>query len=169
MKLLFLLLFAWSAHAETLVGKVVSVADGDTLTVANGEVRYKVRLSGIDAPEGTQAFGSDARHSLSELTLGRIVSVEWHKRDRYRRLVGKVIVDGSDICLKQIQLGWAWHYREYEREQSAGDRVAYSRAESSARAARLGLWADPEPIPPWNLRMRTKSPAAIAPTIGAQK
>jgi endonuclease YncB( thermonuclease family) len=169
MKFLLLLLFAWSAYAETLVGKVVSVADGDTLTVVNAEGRYKIRLSGIDAPEGTQAFGDSSRQSLVTLTLGKVATIEWHKRDRYGRLVGQVLVNGEDVCLKQIQLGLAWHYKEYEREQSAGERVAYSRAENTAKAARLGLWADPEPIPPWNLRMRTKPPTQATPPIPASK
>jgi endonuclease YncB( thermonuclease family) len=134
-------------------GRVVAVEDGDTIVVlddANG--MYKIRLQGIDAPEGGQAFGDRSGQSLSEMVSGKQVEIEWSKRDRYRRLVGKVLSDGSDICLQQIRAGMAWHYKHYQNEQSVEDRELYANAENEARTERLGLWSDEKPVPPWRFR-----------------
>ena len=134
-------------------GRVVAVEDGDTIVVlddANG--MYKIRLQGIDAPEGGQAFGDRSGQSLSEMVSGKQVEIEWSKRDRYRRLVGKVLSDGSDICLQQIRAGMAWHYKHYQNEQSVEDRELYANAENEARTERLGLWSDENPVPPWRFR-----------------
>ena len=134
-------------------GRVVAVEDGDTIVVlddANGT--YKIRLQGIDAPEGGQAFGDRSGQSLSEMVSGKQVEIEWSKRDRYRRLVGKVLSDGNDVCLQQIKAGMAWHYKYYQDEQSARDRELYATAENEAHSARLGLWSDENPIPPWQFR-----------------
>ena len=134
-------------------GRVVAVEDGDTIVVlddANG--MYKIRLQGIDAPEGGQAFGIRSGQTLSEMLSGKQVEIEWSKRDQYRRLVDKVISDGSDICLQQIREGMAWHYKHYQNEQSVEDRELYANAENEARTERLGLWSDENPIPPWQFR-----------------
>jgi endonuclease YncB( thermonuclease family) len=80
------------------------------------------------------------------------VTVDYDKRDRHGRIVGKVLLEGNDICIRQIEDGLAWHFKKYEDEQPAVDRVRYSRAESDARAARMGLWRDPRPVPPWEFR-----------------
>ncbi|MGH8658498.1 MAG: thermonuclease family protein [Gammaproteobacteria bacterium] len=106
-----------SAAADTLSGRVVGVADGDTVTVLGQKhEQHKVRLSGIDAPEKSQPFGSRAKQSLSDLAYGRCVSVEWRKRDRYRRIVGMVFEGGRDINLEQVRRGLAWHYKQYQSE-----------------------------------------------------
>lgn len=134
-------------------GQVVAVEDGDTIVVlddANGT--YKIRLQGIDAPEGGQSFGDRSGQSLSEMASGKQVEIEWSKRDRYRRIVGKVLLEGNDVCLQQIKAGMAWHYKYYQDEQSAIDRELYATAENEARSARLGLWSDENPIPPWQFR-----------------
>lgn len=141
------------AGAETLAGRVVGVADGDTITVlAAGNVQEKIRVAGIDAPEKKQPFGQASKLSLSNLVYGRPVTVEWRKRDRYRRIVGQVFVSGRDAGLEQIRTGMAWHYRKYQGEQSPHDRDRYAVAESDARLAHRGLWRDPDPIPPWDWR-----------------
>ena len=141
------------AYADQLLGKVVGVADGDTVTVLDSnEKEYKVRLAGIDAPEKKQAFGQISKQHLSDLVYGKQVIVEWRKRDKYSRIVGKVIVDGNDACLDQVDSGLAWHYKQYAGEQSEEDRKAYANAEVSARSVRKGLWKDGQPIPPWEFR-----------------
>ncbi|MGH9960791.1 MAG: thermonuclease family protein [Pyrinomonadaceae bacterium] len=76
------------------------------------------------------------------------------KRYRHGRIVGKVVLEGNDICIRQIGDGLAWHFMKYEDEQPAVDRVRYSRAESAARAGRIGLWRDTHPVPPWQFRKR---------------
>lgn len=147
------LLCGLACQAATIEGQVVGVADGDTVTVLDAnKVQHKVRLSGIDAPEKKQAFGQRAKDSLSDLVFNKQVSVETDKKDRYRREVGKILVDGADANLAQVTRGFAWHYKTYEREQSVDDRKLYNFAESEARAARRGLWRDVAPIPPWDFR-----------------
>lgn len=141
------------AQASTIVGRVVGVADGDTVTVLDADrVQHKVRLSGIDAPERTQAFGTRSKQSLSDLVFSKTVTVEATKVDRYGRTIGKVLVDGRDSNLIQVQRGFGWHYRAYAPEQSPSDRALYALAEREARAARRGLWADASPIAPWDFR-----------------
>ena len=144
--------------AAVLTGQVVGISDGDTLKVldANHQV-HTIRLMGIDAPEKAQPFGQRAKQSLSALVFQQQVQVEWHKQDRYGRIVGQVRTRaGVDVCLEQLQRGMAWHYKQYEREQSPADRQSYAAAEAEARAAKLGLWRDAAPLPPWHFRRNGK-------------
>lgn len=139
--------------ADVYPGLVVSIADGDTITVLDdAKIQRKVRLAGIDAPEKAQAFGNVSRQHLAELVFQKRVTIEFEKQDRYQREVGKVLIAGKDANLEQIKAGLAWHYKKYEREQSLADRQAYSAAESSAAIERRGLWRDPSPTPPWDFR-----------------
>ena len=141
------------APNSTFNGHVVSVADGDTIVVIDDAKRsYEIRLQGIDAPEGGQAFGDRSRENLSGLVADKEVTVSWFKRDRYGRIVGQVSINGADICLEQIKAGMAWHYKYFQSEQTAEDRRLYADAEVEARASRLGLWSDANPVPPWNFR-----------------
>lgn len=133
------------------------MADGDTITVLDAnKVQHKVRLAGIDAPERTQPYGERSRESLDELVAGKTVIVETHKKDRYKRLVGKVLVDGHDVNIEQVRRGMAWFYREYAHEQSATDRQGYDQAEIEAKGFRKGLWADKSPVPPWEFRQKNR-------------
>ncbi len=137
------------AHANVLLGHVVAVSDGDTITVIDdNKQRHVIRLMGIDAPEKAQAYGQKAKESLSDLVFNKEVSVTWFKRDRYGRTVGQVYVDDTDVCLEQIKRGLAWHYKDYEREQSVEDRSRYEIAEEQARNASIGLWRDKNPHAP---------------------
>ena len=135
--------------------RVVGVHDGDTITVVDAAKRqYKIRLSGIDAPELGQEFGRQAKQSLSGLVFGKDIVVIHDKVDRWGRLVGKVMVGGSDANLAMIEAGLAWHFKKYEKEQAQVDRRAYSDAEVRARQTRIGLWSQPNPLPPWEYRAR---------------
>ena len=78
--------------------------------------------------------------------------VDYNKYDRYGRTLGKVLVNGDDVNLEQIESGMAWHYKKYQGEQTPADRVKYSDAELEARRHKLGLWHDPNPMPPWEYR-----------------
>jgi endonuclease YncB( thermonuclease family) len=156
--LLFALLVSLACQAATIEGLVVAVADGDTVTVLDADkVQHKIRLAGIDAPEKKQDFGQRSKQSLSDLVFSKTVAVETDKKDRYGREIGKVLVNGVDANLEQVQRGFAWHYKAYEREQSANDRKLYDFAESEARAAKSGLWRDAEPVPPWDYRKAKRS------------
>ena len=152
---MLVLCLVFQAQAETLLGKVIHVQDGDSITVLDEtHTQHKIRLSGIDAPERRQAFGNVSKESLAEQVAGQSVAVEWDKVDRYGRKVGKVLLAGMDSNLVQIKRGLAWHYKQYEREQSPADRQSYAAAEVEARAAKLGLWRDAEPLPPWEFRRK---------------
>lgn len=106
-----MLAFSFPALAETLSGRVVHVADGDTITVLDvRNQQHKIRLAGIDAPERKQAYGNASKKHLASLVAGKAVSVDWQKRDKYKRIIGKVLLDGQDICLEQIKAGMTWHY-----------------------------------------------------------
>ncbi len=139
--------------ADTLTGKVGRVVDGDTLYVLDANYKdHKIRLAGIDAPERRQAYGLASRKHLLSIVAGKQVTVEYQKRDRYGRIVGKVLLDGIDVCLEQVKVGFAWHYKKYQHEQSAEDRELYADAENKARNERLGLWRENNPMPPWEYR-----------------
>jgi endonuclease YncB( thermonuclease family) len=142
---------------------VVGVSDGDTLTIlvvgqppAQGDrpVRQQitVRVSGIDAPEKAQPFGERSKQALSQCAFGKQALIDVIKRDRFGRSVAKLTVDGTDCGLRQIQDGLAWHFRKYMSDQPPPDRVSYAAAQDKAREERLGLWADPSPVPPWEFR-----------------
>lgn len=144
---------SFPAYAGTLTGLVVGVVDGDTVKVLTDEmIEERVRLSGIDSPERGQPFGQVSKKHLSDQVYNQYVTVEWHKRDRYQRIVGRVMVNGVDANLEQLRAGWAWHYKRYEGEQSADERQLYATAEAEARKALRGLWQDPEPVAPWDWR-----------------
>ena len=150
---LLLLLAQPIALADALSGRVVRVTDGDTIVVLDASnTQHKIRLQGIDAPERGQTFGTKSKEHLSDLVAGKTVAVDYSKRDRYQRIVGKVLLDGKDMNLVQVQDGMAWHYKKYKDEQTTDDRIAYSDAELDARRHKRGLWVDGNPIPPWEYR-----------------
>jgi len=158
--LLFLASIACTALGSEIVGQVVGVADGDTITVlVDGHDSVKVRLAGIDAPEKAQPFGAVSKRHLSDRVFGRPVTVEWTKKDRYGRVIGRVLADGEDVCLDQVRSGLAWHYKHYASEQAAGQRTAYAAAEEQARQEKAGLWSQPNPVPPWEFRHPERSGA----------
>jgi endonuclease YncB( thermonuclease family) len=155
--LLAAFLFSTPSIAATLQGRVVAVTDGDTVKVLDAShTEWKIRLMGIDAPEKKQAFGNKSKSNLSDLVYGKTVTVEYSKKDKYGRTVGKIIVNGVDANLEQIRAGMAWHYKKYEKEQPVEDRDTYARSEDRARAGQRGLWVDAEPVPPWDWRKAKK-------------
>ena len=111
---LITIFFSFSIDAKELIVQVIKVVDGDTITIldANKE-QFKIRLSGIDAPEKKQAFGNVSKQSLSEMIAGKEVTIDYNKRGRYGRIIGKVLLDSKDINLEQVKRGLAWHYKQY--------------------------------------------------------
>jgi len=144
-----------SFAANIIEGKVVGVADGDTITVLDAsKAQHRIRLVGIDAPEKAQAFGERSKQALSKMVYGKQVTVLWDKKDRYDRVLGKVLADWGDVNLAQVEDGMAWHYKRYMNDQSIKDQLAYDDAEQTARRLKKGLWADANPTPPWDWRRR---------------
>lgn len=159
---LALLLMSGHAASNTLTGEVVALSDGDTVTVLdNAKCQHKVRLAGIDAPEKRQAFGERSKQNLAAMVFRKQVIVEWHKSDRYGRIVGKVLVEQTDAGLAQLRAGMAWHYKQYAREQTPEDRAAYAGAEDTAQEAHVGLWSQREAVPPWDFRKAANSSAQL--------
>ncbi len=143
--------------AATLTGRTVRVTDGDTIVIlSEGNIQHKIRLQGIDAPERGQSYGTKSKEHLSESVAGRFVVVEYDKKDRYGRIIGKVLVGGQDACLSQISAGFAWHYKKYQKEQTESDRLLYSEMENKAHEAKRGLWQDSHAMPPWEYRARKR-------------
>jgi endonuclease YncB( thermonuclease family) len=155
---LFLLLASTALSQETIVSaKVVGIADGDTVkALVAGNELLRVRLSWIDAPEKSQAFGQRSKQHLSELVFGREVELHTHGLDRYGRTLAVVILDGVDINLEQVRSGMAWCYTRYIAEAPADIQASYRQAEAEAWEQQRGLWSERDPIPPWEWRRAAK-------------
>jgi micrococcal nuclease len=139
-------------------GKVVSISDGDTITVLRGRTSVKIRLHGIDSPESGQDFGTRAKQAASEMAFGKIVTVQPRGTDRYGRTVAEVTLpEGRSLNHEMVRLGMAWWFQAY----APGDRML-ERLETEAREAKRGLWSQPSPIPPWDRRQHTRLPAGLA-------
>ncbi len=134
-----------AAHAD-FTGKVVAVADGDTITVMRDLVPVKLRLLEIDAPEKKQAFGARSKQSLSDLCFNKTATLIEKGRDRYGRTLARVSCEGVDANAEQVRRGMAWVYDRY-----VTDRALYA-VQIEARDAGRGLWADPDAVPPWQWR-----------------
>jgi endonuclease YncB( thermonuclease family) len=151
--LVALLVQAGQILAATIEGRVVGVSDGDTITVLDAaKTQHKIRLAGIDAPESKQAFGQASKKHLSDLVFGKNVTLDCGKTDKYRREVCVVLVNGQDANLAQVKAGMAWWYRKYQKEQTPRQREEYEGAETAAKAGRIGLWQETDPVPPWEWR-----------------
>jgi len=141
------------AHAPKgrFEGEVVAVLDGDTIEVMHGGSAVRVRLAGIDCPEKRQPFGKKAKQRVADLVFDKRVSVDVATEDRYGRKVGVVTLpDGGSLNELLIREGFAWWYRRYSEDKRLGA------LEANARKARLGLWTDPNPTPPWEWRHQRK-------------
>ena len=145
--LLVTLLLAFTASAFEFTGKVVSVTDGDTITVLyEGRKQYKVRLQHIDCPESAQPFSTRAKQSLSKKVFGKVVTVKWDEMDRYKRILGDVYLGKQWVNLELVKEGLAWHYKFYSKDK------AMAAVEKAAQAAKLGIWSMPNQTPPWDFR-----------------
>ena len=158
----FVILFTlniYSAKAD-FTAKVEKVVDGDTVYVVNKSgKKFKVRLTGIDAPEKNQPYGLASSFQLKEALINEWVLLKSKSKngnlysvDRYNRVLAKIILDGRDINLFQVSSGYAWHFKKYQKQQSPSDQILYSQAETNAKKNELGLWSEKKPISPWKWR-----------------
>lgn len=160
--LAILLMASWLTAAQAkpgphppfeVTGTVIKNHDGDTIkmqTVDHGVV--DVRFSNVDTPETGQAYWKAARGYLRSLVAGKAVTIRCYKRDRYEREVCHVSVGGSDTGLALVKHGYAWYAHMFSEELGSSQQKAYSEAEQLARRQRIGLWQDPDPMPPWECR-----------------
>ena len=153
--LLLPLLLAASPALADIRGKVISIQDGDTLTVVIDRRQVKVRLTDIDAPELRQPFGTRSRQSLSEMCFGKLASLNVRGQDRYHRSLAQVTCEGKDANAEQVRRGYAWTYVRFARRDSP-----LRALEQEAKAARRGLWADAAPVAPWDWRRNGRAAAS---------
>jgi endonuclease YncB( thermonuclease family) len=148
-----MLLAVIPAGAQVITGRVVGVADGDTLTALEGRVRHKIRLNGIDAPEMGQPFSNQAKEYASSLAFGKTVTVRRRSTDRYGRMVADVeLPGGGSLNREMVRAGLAWWFRRYAPKERE-----LARLEREARDARRGLWAGPAPpVAPWEWRKQAR-------------
>jgi endonuclease YncB( thermonuclease family) len=162
-RLALVLIFVLAARAccatprRSLVGQVVKIADGDTLTVLDSaRNQHKIRLAGIDAPEKAQAFGTQARNALAAAVFRQTVRVDVTDTDRYGREVGRVFCAGHFVNADLVRAGFAWRYVQWDK---TGE---FAPLEADARRHRRGLWADSHPVPPWEFRKAKRGGANLA-------
>jgi micrococcal nuclease len=144
------------APSGEFTGRVVGIADGDTLLVLDStNQQHKIRLNGIDAPESHQAFGERAKQFLAAKVFGKELRVVTKKIDYYHRQVADVFIGDRLINKEMVEEGWAWHFVKYSNDPEL------TAAENRARAAKLGLWADAHPVAPWDFRSPKLTFAAL--------
>ena len=133
--LLALIILSSYLFSLELIGKVVKVSDGDTVTILTSDkTQHKIRLNDIDAPEKKQAFGNKSKDNLAKYIAGKTVTVQYQKKDKYKRILGTIYYNNTDINLQQVKDGYAWVYKKYSNNQT------YYKAERTARDKRVGLW-----------------------------
>lgn len=135
---------------DTFTGRVVGVKDGDTIEVLFEGHSYTVRLANIDCPEKSQAFGQAARKFTSEFCFGKEVTVSSRGKDQYKRLLANVTLNGVSLNHELVKNGFAWCYTKYSTDPELPE------LETIARHNKVGLWADEQPVEPWNWRKEKK-------------
>ncbi len=152
----FFLLMAFAESpaiaSEAFTAKVIVVIDGDTIVVLKNNQQVKIRLAGIDCPEKSQPFGSNAKQALSDLIYRKEISFQIVAVDRYQRLVAHLFFNGDNINKKMLANGSCFAYRKHLEDKS------FIFLEAKAQKAKLGLWALPEEqrIKPWEWRKLKK-------------
>jgi len=150
---LALIWLASTAFGADFQAKVIHIADGDTITVLNAATneQLKIRLNGIDCPEKTQAYGNKAKQFTKDLVGGQTVTIQAFDTDRYGRTIGDVVVeDGRNLSQELVKAGYAWWFFKYSDDEQLGI------LEVKAKIAKVGLWKDKNPVPPWIFRHRNK-------------
>ncbi|EBG5498790.1 micrococcal nuclease [Salmonella enterica subsp. enterica] len=148
-KLISLLIFLCPVivQAAELNGKVIHVLDGDTIEVLQDNKPVRIRLANIDAPEKKQAYGRWSTSQLKDLLGAQPVTVTYTQTDRYGRIIGRVFTtNGIEANRFMVKSGAAWIYERYNTDP------ALPGLQVEARLEQRGLWADVNPVPPWEWR-----------------
>lgn len=144
-----ILFLSTNVEASTLFGRVIEINDGDVITVFNLNRPVRIKLLAVDAPEAGQAFGDVAKKHLSTLVYDKSVLVEYWSIAADGSLVGRVMLNTTDIGAQMIRDGAAWFDASNQERLSAADREVYQQSEQAARSERRGLWQADSPIAPW--------------------
>lgn len=149
---MILLWFASPAIAADFQAKVIHISDGDTITVLNDTNEHiKIRLNGIDCPEKGQAYGKKSEQFTKDLVHGKMVTIQAYDQDKYGRTIGDVILeDGRNLSQELVEAGYAWWFFKYSDDEQLGI------LEVKAKIAKVGLWVDINPVPPWIYRHRNE-------------
>lgn len=140
---IFLIMLFISIESYALSGKVISVSDGDTLTIlTNDKKKVRIRLLNIDAPELNQPYGDQAKWLLNKLVYSRQVYIDESGKDIYNRILGTVYYGQTNINKQMVFSGYAWAYRKGLNDKS------YISLEKTAKDNKRGLWQDNNPIDP---------------------
>lgn len=133
--------------------KVIAIKDGDTFVILFEGKEQVVRFAHIDCPEKKQPFGKKAKYFVSDICFGKNIKlVHENKYDRYKRLIAEVILeDGTNLNKELVKQGLAWHFKNYSEDYK------YAELETEARNNKIGLWKEPNPMPPWEARKRHKN------------
>ena len=153
--MLFVLVACQSASRKideknSLTYRVIGIRDGDTFNLLINGKSKGIRLGDIDCPEKGQPFGKAAKQFASDLCFGKEVRlVTENKSAGWGRIVGWIYVDDT-VCVNKelVKAGLAWQYDKYS------DNEEYAQLENEAREKKVGLWADANPIPPWDWRKK---------------
>lgn len=142
-----LFLFPGILCAKEIEGNVVRVLDGDTIEVLQDRTPVRIRLINIDAPEKKQPFGRWSTNQLKGLVAAQPVTVAYTQTDRYGRIIGRVFTtNGTEASRFMVQSGAAWVYERYNADK------ALPALQREAQTQKRGLWADSQPVPPWEWR-----------------
>lgn len=145
--LLLLLFLLAPAQAEILKGDVAGISSGDAITIVDETgIQHRVKLVGIDAPQLSEPLGKRSYQSLSDLLDKLPISVEVRGRDNFKRIFGKVMLNGRDVALRQIEAGLALHAAS--DLQSDEERRRYARTQETARTAKVGVWREQSSLEP---------------------
>ena len=159
--LVIVMLFLLSTYSfADFTAKVINIVDGDTIDILDdNNHKLRIRLLGIDAPELKQNFGYDSFSYLNKILFGKSVMIisrpeknKPYTLGYYKRVIGKVVMNGRDINLEMIKKGIAWHFKKYKKSQPIDERHSYNKAENYARDKNIGLWSEENPLPPWEWR-----------------
>ena len=134
------------SRTYVVLGKVISITDGDTITILVNNRPAKIRLAEIDAPEQHQAYGMKAKQYIGNLIFGKKVRVNVDDMDEYGHLLGRVYINKLDVNADLVEKGYAWANLQYAEDSNL------ARLEVLARKNKRGLWAGPNPEPPWQWR-----------------
>jgi len=164
-RLIIIILFLLSTYTYAdFNAEVLRIIDGDTVVVVDSDgQKLRIRLLGIDTPEKNQRFGYESSAYLKKILNKQSVTIisspdknKPYTLGYYKRIIGKIFLNGRDINLEMIQKGMAWHFKKYKKSQPMNDRYSYNKAEVNARKKNIGLWKNENPLPPWKWRKLNK-------------
>jgi micrococcal nuclease len=144
-KILLFLFTCFISQAQSY--KVIGIIDGDTYDILVNMRPVRVRMYAIDAPERGMPYNKVAKKYLSDMIFGKMVTIKQTDTDKNGRIVAKTYLpDGREASTEMLKAGFAWHFKKYDNNPTL------AQLEINARKNKLGLWADNEPIAPWEVR-----------------